>query len=76
VSSDSSYTKSGNYSYLPGRFYWKQKSLGSTSPLERVLSEAKAKKADWLPFKAGMFDGSIERVEAVVNHHKRVISQI
>ena len=76
VSSDSSYARSGNYSYLPGRFYWKHNSLRSTSPLDRVLSEAKAKKADWLPFKAGMFDGSIERVEAAVDHCKRVISQI
>jgi hypothetical protein len=75
VSSDSSYIKNGNHSYLPGRFDWRHKSLRSTSPLDRVLSEDKAKKADWLPFKAGMFGGSIERVELAVNHYKRVISQ-
>jgi hypothetical protein len=44
-----------------GRFGWKQDR--GNSPLERVVKEAKAQKSEWLPLKAGLFGGDVDRFE-------------
>ena len=74
ASSDYCNERNGYYSPLPGRFFWKHKR--STSPLDRVISEANAKKENWEPLRAGMFGGSIARFEAVAADYVRTIGGI
>ncbi|GEM_PF-3755935 len=47
-----------------GRFSWKHQIW--QSPFTALVSEAANKKADWEPFKAGMFKGSLEEFNATV----------
>jgi len=74
ASSDYCNERNGYYSPLPGRFFWKHKR--STSPLDRVISEANAKKENWEPIRAGLFGGSIARFEAVAADYVRTIGGI
>lgn len=78
ASSDYCNERNGYYSPLPGRFFWKHKRSSShrTSPLDRVISEANAKKENWEPIRAGMFGGSIARFEAVAADYARTIGGI
>jgi hypothetical protein len=78
ASSDYCNERNGYYSALPGRFFWKHKRSSShrTSPLDRVISEANAKKENWEPIRAGMFGGSIARFEAVAADYARTIGGI
>jgi hypothetical protein len=78
ASSDYCNERNGYYSPLPGRFFWKHKrsSTHRTSPLDRVISEANAKKENWEPIRAGLFGGSIARFEAVAADYSRTIGNI
>ena len=45
-----------------GRFAYKYRGLsGRTNPFSEVVNEAKRSHSEWLPLKAGLFSGSIER---------------
>ena len=57
-----------------GRFGWKR--ARDNSPLERVLKEAEAKKADWPPLKAGLFGGDWTRFKKVAEQFTQLISRL
>jgi Caspase domain len=55
-----------------GRFGWKRNR--DNSPLERVLKEADAQKSEWLPLKAGLFGGDLERFKKAAERFTQMIS--
>lgn len=60
-----------------GRFSWKQRSIGSsTRPLVEVFEEATSQGKDWLPLKAGLFGGSIERFQKVAQQYSEFLRKL
>lgn len=59
-----------------GRFWWKFRSLGVTSnPFSRLRQEADSSKEGWEPLKAGFFDGSYARFEALAAEYERMLGE-
>ena len=48
-----------------GRFGWKYRSVGESSPLHRIVAQAKELGEEWPPVKAGLFRGSITRFNEI-----------
>jgi hypothetical protein len=60
----------------PGRFGWKGH-LGTRSPYQALLEEARQQGSLWGPLSAGMFRGSADRFDAIAKaFHDRVLSQL
>ncbi len=60
----------------PGRFGWKGH-LGSSSPFQALLQEAKQQGSSWSPLSAGLFRGSATRFEVIAEAFRdRVLSQL
>jgi hypothetical protein len=57
-----------------GRFGWKRGR--DNSPLERVLKEAEAQKAEWPPLKAGLFGGDMNRFKKVADQFTQLIGRL
>jgi hypothetical protein len=54
------------FSALMGRFAWKaMRRAYERSVLDEINEEVKSAGADWPPLKAGLFDGSVERLHSV-----------
>ncbi|MFW8602494.1 hypothetical protein ACOHYD_13580 [Desulfobacterota bacterium M19] len=58
-----------------GRFGWKYNSQNN-SPFAKLLNDASALKDNWPPIQAGMFGGSYERFELVVNEFKEILGRL
>jgi uncharacterized caspase-like protein len=58
-----------------GRFGWKHSS-GDNSPLSRIVAQGRAQQAAWAPLKAGLFDGSYERFDAVASKYTERIAKL
>lgn len=58
-----------------GRFGWKNH-RSETSPLRRVLAEAKTLGDGWPPFKAGLFGGSYERFEKSAVEFSQMVGRL
>lgn len=57
-----------------GRFGWKEHQ--GNAPLKRTIEEARAAGSDWAPLRGGLFDGKIERVEAVAGEFYEGVSRL
>lgn len=57
-----------------GRFGWKRRQ--DSSPLERVLKEADAQKAEWMPLKTGLFGGDINRFKKVAEQFSQLVGRL
>ncbi|SMC20427.1 Uncharacterized protein, contains caspase domain [Andreprevotia lacus DSM 23236] len=57
-----------------GRFGWKQRH--DNSPFERVLKEAKVQRGEWMPLKAGLFGGDIERFDNAADHLAQLLGDL
>ncbi|WP_049537988.1 hypothetical protein [Vibrio harveyi] len=55
-----------------GRFGWKDRRHGA-SPFQKLRNEAAQNKENWGPIKAGMFGGSYERFEELVEQYQNEI---
>ena len=61
----------------PGRFWWKYASIGTTTnPFSQLRLEAASQRDRWEPLKAGFFNGSYERFEAVAASHETLLQQL
>lgn len=58
-----------------GRFGWKQQRNGG-GPLGRVVQEARAGGANWLPVRSGLFGGDIQRFLAVAEEFQQRIGRL
>jgi hypothetical protein len=60
----------------PGRFAWKHRSRRpEAGPLTEVLEEATSHGADWPPLRAGLFGGSLERFQNLVQQYSALIGK-
>ena len=57
-----------------GRFGWKRGR--DNSPLERVLKEAEAQKAEWAPLRAGLFGGDLVRFKTVAEAFSQLVGRL
>lgn len=59
-----------------GRFWWKFRSIGVTSnPFSSLRQEADSLKDGWEPLKAGFFDGSYARFEALAAEYETMLGE-
>jgi uncharacterized caspase-like protein len=58
-----------------GRFGWKNRQ-GDSSPLGRLIVEAKAMKDEWPPLKAGLFGGNYERFDKTAGEYSQMIGRL
>ncbi len=58
-----------------GRFGWKQR-RGASSPLSRVIAEARASGESWEPLKAGLFGGKLERLNGAADEFQQLVSKL
>jgi hypothetical protein len=59
-----------------GRFAWKFHRGDMTSPFHKLVAESDRDGATWLPVKAGMFRGSVERFREVVAVFEKTIASL
>lgn len=59
-----------------GRFGWKSKRGGGSSPLNQVIAEAEAQGDSWPPIVAGLFKGSANRFKEIASEYSRLIAQL
>ena len=57
-----------------GRFGWKNR--GDSSPLTRLIAEARSQKDLWPPFRAGLFGRSLERFDKVATEYAQQVGQL
>jgi len=58
-----------------GRFGWKFRSGGASSPFHDLISEAKEKGPNWPPIRAGLFQGSSDRFQEVAPQFEDVLKR-
>ncbi|NTU50274.1 MAG: hypothetical protein HGA87_05240 [Desulfobulbaceae bacterium] len=57
-----------------GRFGWKHRGHGG-SPLKCILEEAKTMGQKWEPIQAGLFGGSLERLNAIADDYQNEVAR-
>ncbi|MBP0624653.1 hypothetical protein, partial [Cupriavidus consociatus] len=57
-----------------GRFGWKRH--GASAPYERILQQAREQGEAWLPLRAGLFGGSVERFERVATEYGNIVARL
>ena len=61
----------------PGRFWWKYRSSrGTSNPFSQLLQEAASRKERWEPLRAGFFDGSYARFEALAVGYEKNLREL
>ena len=58
-----------------GRFGWKNRE-GDTSPLGRVIAEARRMKDSWPPLRARLFGGNFERFNKVATEYAQLVGKL
>lgn len=68
------YDKKGHGVWGPvGRFGWKYR---RNNIIKEIFEEAKSKQGEWLPIKAGFFNGSIDRFAEICQQYEKIISKL
>lgn len=59
-----------------GRFGWKYRRRGPSSPLHRVISDADSQGESWPPIRAGLFKGSYDRFKEIAAKYSQLVGRL